>query len=74
MDAVLTPLLNEHLASWVMMFCPLIPVFFVMRTIEESNEEDGVDIAKDAEKDTRSYESEEKSTSLESVLPVQTAQ
>ena len=37
MDAVLTPLLNEHLASWIMMLCTFIPAFFVIYTIKETN-------------------------------------
>ncbi|EKM56291.1 uncharacterized protein PHACADRAFT_253342 [Phanerochaete carnosa HHB-10118-sp] len=40
MDAVLTPLLNEHLASWTMMLFSFIPAFFVLRTIKETNYED----------------------------------
>ena len=40
MDAVLTPLLNEHLASWIMMLFSFIPAIFVIRTIKETNYED----------------------------------
>ena len=40
MDAVLTPLLNEHLASWTMMLFSFIPAFFVIRTIKETNYDD----------------------------------
>ena len=40
MDAVLTPLLNEHLASWTMMLFSFIPAFFVIRSIKETNYDD----------------------------------
>ena len=40
MDAVLTPLLNEHLASWIMMLFSFVPAFFVIRTIKETNYDD----------------------------------
>lgn len=40
MDAVLTPLLNEHLASWTMMLFSFVPAFFVIRTVKETNYED----------------------------------
>ncbi|KAI0784071.1 MFS general substrate transporter [Abortiporus biennis] len=37
MDAVATPLLNEHLASWIMMLFSFPLAFFVIRTIKETN-------------------------------------
>lgn len=37
MDAVLTPLLNEHLASWIMMLVSFVPAFFVIRSVKETN-------------------------------------
>ncbi|KAI0826328.1 MFS general substrate transporter [Irpex lacteus] len=37
MDAVLTPLLNEHLASWIMMLVSFPLAFLVIRTIKETN-------------------------------------
>ncbi|KAF7797705.1 hypothetical protein EIP86_011057 [Pleurotus ostreatoroseus] len=37
MDAVLTPLLNEHLACWSMLLCSLPLAFLVIRTIKETN-------------------------------------
>jgi hypothetical protein len=40
MDAVLTPLLNEHLASWCMMLVSFPLAFLVIRTIKETNYED----------------------------------
>lgn len=40
MDAVLTPLLNEHLASWIMMLFSFPLAFLVIRTIKETNYED----------------------------------
>ncbi|KAI0088921.1 MFS general substrate transporter [Irpex rosettiformis] len=40
MDAVLTPLLNEHLASWIMMLVSFPLAFLVIRTIKETNYED----------------------------------
>ena len=40
MDAVLTPLLNEHLASWIMMLFSFVPAFFVIRSIKETSYED----------------------------------
>ena len=39
MDAVLTPLINEHLGSWILMLCTFIPTFFVIRTVKETNYE-----------------------------------
>ena len=40
MDAVMTPLLNEHLASWIMMLVSFPLAFLVIRTIKETNYED----------------------------------
>ena len=40
MDAVLTPLLNEHLASWLMMLASFPFAWAVIRTVKESNYED----------------------------------
>lgn len=40
MDAVLTPLLNEHLASWCMMLVSFPLAFVVIRSIKETNYED----------------------------------
>ena len=40
MDAVLTPLLNEHLASWIMMLVSFVPACFVIRSIKETTYED----------------------------------
>ena len=40
MDAVLTPLLNEHLASWCMMLFSFPLAFLVIRTVKETNYED----------------------------------
>ena len=40
MDAVLTPLLNEHLASWIMMLASFPLAFLVIRTIKETNYQD----------------------------------
>ena len=40
MDAVLTPLLNEHLASWIMMLVSFPLAFLVLRTVKETNYED----------------------------------
>ncbi|KAI0341296.1 MFS general substrate transporter [Trametopsis cervina] len=40
MDAVLTPLLNEHLASWCLMLVSFPLAFLVLRTIKETNYED----------------------------------
>ncbi|KAI0826330.1 MFS general substrate transporter [Irpex lacteus] len=40
MDAVLTPLLNEHLASWIMMLVSFPLAFLVIRTIKETNYEE----------------------------------
>jgi len=37
MDAVSTPLLNEHLASWIMMLVSYPLAFLVIRTIKETN-------------------------------------
>ncbi|KAI0074220.1 MFS general substrate transporter [Panus rudis PR-1116 ss-1] len=40
MDAVATPLLNEHLASWLLMIISYPGAFLVIRTIKETNYED----------------------------------
>ena len=40
MDAVLTPLVNEHLASWIMMLVSFVPAFFVIRSIKETSYDD----------------------------------
>jgi len=40
MDAVATPYLNEHLASWIMMIVSFPCAFLVIRTIKETNYED----------------------------------
>ncbi|KAF8582948.1 MFS general substrate transporter [Ramaria rubella] len=40
MDAVATPFLNEHLASWVLMLVSFPPAFFVIRSIKETNYDD----------------------------------
>lgn len=40
MDAVLTPLLNEHLASWLMLLVSFPLAFLVIRTVKETNYED----------------------------------
>lgn len=37
MDAVLTPLLNEHLACWSMLLFSFPLAFLVIRTIKETN-------------------------------------
>ncbi|KAH9887364.1 MFS general substrate transporter [Cubamyces lactineus] len=40
MDAVSTPFLNEHLASWILMLASFPLAFLVLRTVKESNYED----------------------------------
>ena len=40
MDAQLTPLLNEHLASWSLCLFSFIPAFFVIRSIKDVEVED----------------------------------
>ena len=40
MDAVATPFLNEHLASWTMMLFSFPLAFLVLRTVKETNYED----------------------------------
>ncbi|KAI0747214.1 MFS general substrate transporter [Daedaleopsis nitida] len=40
MDAVYTPFLNEHLASWTMMLVSFPLAFLVIRTIKETNYDD----------------------------------
>ena len=64
MDAVLTPLLNEHLASWIMMLFSFIPAIFVIRTIKETNYEDEKMVYVD---DVRREELEEGSASEEKI-------
>ncbi|KAJ3548314.1 hypothetical protein NM688_g5315 [Phlebia brevispora] len=60
MDAVLTPLLNEHLASWTMMLFSFPFAFLVLRTIKETNYEDEsvvyIDDVKQAEAEDGSVE------------------
>lgn len=52
MDAVLTPLLNEHLASWIMMLFSFPLAFLVIRTIKETNYNDEeVDFVEDVKAD-----------------------
>ena len=40
MDAVATPFLNEHLASWLMMLASFPFAYAVIRTIKETNYQD----------------------------------
>ena len=40
MDAVATPFLNEHLASWIMILVSLPLAWVVVRTVKETNYED----------------------------------
>ena len=40
MDAVNTPFLNEHLASWTMLLFSFPLAFLVLRTVKETNYED----------------------------------
>lgn len=40
MDAVSTPFLNEHLASWILMLASFPLAFIVLRTVKETNYED----------------------------------
>ena len=40
MDAVATPFLNEHLASWLMMLASFPFAYAVVRTVKETNYED----------------------------------
>ncbi|OBZ77670.1 UNC93-like protein 2 [Grifola frondosa] len=40
MDAVATPLLNEHLASWIMMLVSFPLAWLVLRTVKETNYDD----------------------------------
>ena len=40
MDAVATPFLNEHLASWIMILISLPLAWIVVRTVKETNYED----------------------------------
>jgi len=40
MDAVMTPLLNEHLASWILMLASFPLAFLVIRSVKETNYED----------------------------------
>ncbi|OBZ77668.1 UNC93-like protein 2 [Grifola frondosa] len=40
MDAVATPLLNEHLASWILMLVSFPFAWLVLRTVKETNYED----------------------------------
>ncbi|KAI0695639.1 MFS general substrate transporter [Cytidiella melzeri] len=54
MDAVLTPLLNEHLASWTMLLVSFPLAFTVLRTIKETNYdgENEIDVADGKPTDT----------------------
>ena len=40
MDAMATPFLNEHLASWSMLLVSFPLAFVVLRTIKETNYDD----------------------------------
>ena len=40
MDAVSTPFLNEHLASWIMMLVSFPLAYLVIRTVKETNYND----------------------------------
>ena len=40
MDAVATPFLNEHLASWIMLLVSFPLAYLVLRTIKETNYDD----------------------------------
>ncbi|TBU47920.1 MFS general substrate transporter [Dichomitus squalens] len=40
MDAVATPFLNEHLASWILMLVSFPLAFLVLRTVKETNYDD----------------------------------
>ncbi|KAI0327635.1 MFS general substrate transporter [Cubamyces sp. BRFM 1775] len=40
MDAVSTPFLNEHLASWILMLASFPLAYLVLRTVKETNYED----------------------------------
>ena len=52
MDAVLTPLVNEHLASWIMMLVSFPLAFIVIRSIKETNyESEHMDYVEDLHKD-----------------------
>ena len=55
MDAALTPLLNEHLASWLILLVSLPLAFCVLRTVQDTNYivesvVDAHDIIKDEER------------------------
>ena len=70
MDAVLTPLLNEHLASWIMMLVSFPLAFLVIRTIKETNYEDEeVDYVEDAKKAAAEDGSMEKTSVQDDVHP-----
>lgn len=57
MDAVLPPLLNEHLASWIMMLVSFPLAFVVIRTIKETNYEDEKVVYVDAAHNPQAEES-----------------
>jgi len=73
MDAVLTPLLNELLASWLMMLFSFPLAFLVIRTIKETNYDDEpmvyVDDIKREEMEQGTAEAEEGSIEKDAVVP-----
>ena len=53
MDAVATPFLNEHLASWLMMLASLLFAGVVVHTVKETNYADEQVVYADDVKDER---------------------
>ena len=71
MDAVLTPFLNEHLASWLMMLASFPLAYLVIRTIKETSYEDEqVVYVDDVQKGEMEEGSVEKASVNEAVSPV----
>ncbi|OBZ77805.1 hypothetical protein A0H81_02732 [Grifola frondosa] len=68
MDAVATPLLNEHLASWILMLVSFPFAWLVLRTVKETNYEDEkVVYIDDIKKDEQEKDGEEGSIEKASI-------
>ncbi|OBZ78180.1 hypothetical protein A0H81_02718 [Grifola frondosa] len=67
MDAVATPLLNEHLASWILMLVSFPFAWLVLRTVKETNYEDEKAVYVDDIKDELERDGEQASIKSTSV-------
>ena len=75
MDAVATPFLNEHLASWIMILISLPLAWIVVRTVKETNYEDEKmvyvdDVKRDAAEQGAAHHDSMEKASVEAVPAV----